>query len=152
KFFDALVNEGVMRDVVSPGLELLGIGEFAVQQQVGGFEVGALFGEILDRIAAVAKNAGIAVDVSDLADTGCGVVEGRVVTHHAEIGGIDFDLAKIGGADGVVGYGQLVGFAGAIVGNSQRVARRGGGVGLFGLSGGSGSGGFHERSLGKERG
>ena len=151
KFLDALVNECVVGDVIGPRLELLGGGEFAVEEEVRGFEVGALFGEIFDRVAAIAEDAGVAVDVGDLADAGGGVVEGGVVTHHPEIGRIDLDLTEIGGADGVVGDGELVGFAGAIVGDGEGLARRGGGVGLFGLSG-CGSGGFHERSLGARRG
>ena len=100
-------------------------GQFAVQQQVRGFEIRALFGEIFDRVAAVTQDPGVAVDIGHLADAGRGVIEGRIVAHHAEIGGIHLDLAQVHGADGVVRDGNFVGLAGAIVGDGQRFAGRG---------------------------
>ena len=112
--------------VVGPVFQLGFVGQLAVEEKIGGFEVGAFFGEVLDGIAAVAQDAGVAVDESDFADAGSGVVEGGVVTHHAEIGGVDFDLAQVGGADGVVDDGNFVSLAGAIVGDGQRFAGYGG--------------------------
>src|SRR5882724_9024385 len=50
KFLDAFVDEGVMRDVVGPVLELRGGGQFTIQKQIGSFEISALFREIFDRI------------------------------------------------------------------------------------------------------
>src|SRR6202521_36623 len=94
KFLDALVNEGVVRDVVGPLFELRGGGEIAVEEQVGGVGVGAFFGGVFDGIAAIAEDAGVAVNEGDAADAGSSVVVSGVVTHHAEFGGVDFDLAQ----------------------------------------------------------
>ncbi len=52
-----LVDERVMGDVRGPGVELFGVRELAVQQQVGHFEIGRVLGELLDRVAAVAEDA-----------------------------------------------------------------------------------------------
>ncbi len=60
-----LVDERVVRDVLGPHLVLFGGRELAVDQQVGDLEVGRLFGELLDRIAAVSEDALLAVDVGD---------------------------------------------------------------------------------------
>ena len=126
KFLDALVDEGVMRDVVGPGLQLISAGELAVEEEVGGFKIRAFFSQIFNGVAAVAQDAGVAVDVSDFADARCGVVEGRIVTHHAEIGGIDLDLAEVGGTDGVVRDGDLVGLPSTIVDDGEGLAGRSG--------------------------
>ncbi len=61
-----LVNHGVVLDVADELGLLLGSRQFAVEQQVAGFKVVGLFGELLDRIAAVQQDSGIAVDVGDL--------------------------------------------------------------------------------------
>ena len=39
--------------------------ELAVDEQVGDLEVGGLLGELLDRVAAVAEDPRVAVDVGD---------------------------------------------------------------------------------------
>ncbi len=39
------------------GVELLGGGQLAVDQEVGDLEVGGLLGQLLDRVAAVAEDA-----------------------------------------------------------------------------------------------
>jgi len=57
----------------------------------------------------------------DFADTRCRVIERGIVAHHAEFSGVDFDLAKVGGADGAVGdRGLRSFFPGAIVGDGER--------------------------------
>src|ERR1700719_3783002 len=106
-----------------------------MNEKIGSFEIGAFFGEVLDGIPAVAQDPGVAVDESNFADAGSGVVKGRIVTHHAEIGGVNFDLAQIGGADRVIDDGNLVIFAGAIVGDGQRFAGYSGTLWISGLSG-----------------
>ena len=128
KFFDAFVNKGVVRDVVGPILQLRGRRQFSVQEQVSRFQIGALLREILDWIAAITQDAGVAVDVSHAADAGSGVVEGRVIAHQAEFFGVDFDLAKVGSPDGSVSDGDFVGFAGAIVDDGESFAGRGSAV------------------------
>ena len=85
KFFDAFVNEGVMRDVVGPVFQLRFRRQFAAQKQIGGFEIRALLGEFFDRISAVAKDAFVAIDERDLAGTRRRVAKRRVVAHHSEI-------------------------------------------------------------------
>ncbi len=73
KLLDAFVDEGVMRDVVGPVLQLRFGGQLAVENQVSRFEVRAFFRQFFDGIAAVAQDALVAVDVSDFACAGCGV-------------------------------------------------------------------------------
>ncbi len=43
-----------------------GTGKFAVQQQVAGFQVIGILGQLLNGVAAVKQNALVAVDVGDL--------------------------------------------------------------------------------------
>src|SRR5579859_1892490 len=112
-------------------------GKFAVEKKIGGFEIGAFFGKLFDGITAIAEDAFVAVDVRNAADAGSGVVEGRVVTHHAEIVGVNLDLAKVHGADGAVGDGNLVRLAGAIVGDGDGFAGSGGARGFFRIGGGN---------------
>src|SRR5580658_6448348 len=95
KFLDAFVNESVVGDVIGPVIELLLSGQLAIQNQVGGFEISALLREFLDGIAAVTEDAFVAVDKSDAADAGGGVVERRVIAHQAEIIRAGLDLADI---------------------------------------------------------
>ena len=92
-----------------------------MQNQIGGFEIGAVLGQLLDGIAAVAQDALVAVDERDLALAQRRVVERRVVAHHPEIVGLHLDLAQIDGADRVVRDGHFVGLARAIIGNGKRV-------------------------------
>src|SRR6266853_3478085 len=126
KFLDAFVDESVVRDVVGPILQLRGRRQFAMQEQIRGFQIGAFFREVFYWVTAITQDAGVAIDEGDFADAGCGVVEGRVVAHHAKFCGVNFDLAEVGGTDGVVGDGNLVRFAGAIVGDGERLAGRAG--------------------------
>src|SRR5207302_8582010 len=60
-----LVDVGVVGDLVGPRLIPLGRRQVAVEQQVGHLEVGRLLGQLLDGVAAVLEDAGIAVDVGD---------------------------------------------------------------------------------------
>ena len=123
---DVLVDEGVVGDVEGPALEL-GLGrQLAEDQQVGDLQVGGVLAELLDRIAAVLEDALVTVDVGDLGAAGGRVGEGRVVGHHPEVVVFDLDLAKVHRLDRVVGDLQLVGLAGPVVGDGQRVAARGG--------------------------
>src|SRR6266566_531247 len=136
KLLDAFVDESVMRDVVGPILQLRRRGQFTMQEQIRGFQIGAFFREVFDGIAAVTQDAGVAIDVGNLADAGGGVVEGRVIAHHPEFFGVDFDLAEVGGTDGIVRDGDLVGFAGAVVDDGKRFAERGRAFRLSRLRGG----------------
>ncbi len=62
---DVLVNEGVVGDLVAPGLELRRVRELPVQEEVGHLQVGGVLSQLLDGIAPVAQNAGVAVEVGD---------------------------------------------------------------------------------------
>ena len=61
-----LVNHGVMDHAVVEILLLRRGRQLAVEQEVAGLEEVALFGELLDRIAAIFQDAGVAVDIGDL--------------------------------------------------------------------------------------
>ena len=74
-----LVDERVHGDLVVPGFEL-GLGrQLAVQQEVGHLEVGRVLGQLFDRIAPVAQDALVAVEIGDGALAGGGGHETRVV-------------------------------------------------------------------------
>ena len=64
---EALVNHGVIRQLVTELIQLVLGGQFAEQQQVSHLHEGALFRQLLDRVAAVAENPLVAVDEGDLA-------------------------------------------------------------------------------------
>jgi hypothetical protein len=61
-----LVNHGVMDHAVVEIFLLRRGRKLPVKQQVAGFQEVALFGELLDRVAAVFEDAGVAVDIGDL--------------------------------------------------------------------------------------
>ena len=100
------------------------VGQPAVDQQVGDLEVGRVLAELLDRVAAVLEDARVAVDVGDRAAARGGVHERRVVGHQPEFVGVDLDLAQLGRAHGAVLDRQLVGLAGAAVGDREHLAAR----------------------------
>ena len=59
------MHHGVARDAIVKIL-LLRLGrQFAVEQQVAGFQEVAVFGQLLDRIAAVQQDAFVAIDIGD---------------------------------------------------------------------------------------
>ena len=118
---EVLVDVGVVGDVEGPALELRLGRQLAPDQQVGDLEEGRVLAQRLDRVAAVFEDPGVAVDVGDRGSTGGGVGEGRVVGHHPEFVLVDLDLAQVEPADGAVGDRQLVGLAGAVVGDGQSV-------------------------------
>ena len=74
-----LVDERVVRDVVDPRLVLRGGRQLAVDQQVGHLEVGRVLRQLLDRVAAVAEDARVAVEVGDRARRGGRRHQRRVV-------------------------------------------------------------------------
>ncbi len=81
-----LMDHRVMRHAVVE-IFLLRLGrQFAVQQQVAGLEKVTLLGELFDRIAAVKKNAGVAVDVGDLGVAASGGGKAGIVSEHPGLG------------------------------------------------------------------
>src|SRR5579872_4273200 len=128
ELLDALVNKGVVRDVVVPILQLRGGGQLAVENQIGRLGVSALFGELFDGIAAISQNAFVAVDEGDFARTARGVRQSRIVAHHSEIRRVDLDLAQVHGADRVVIDRNFVLPASAIINDGESVAPRRGAI------------------------
>jgi hypothetical protein len=82
------------------------VGSSPYKHEVGGLEEGRLLGQLLDRVAAVAQDAGVAVDVGDrrLADRGVG--EADVVGRVAGLLEVQF----LAGGDelGVVSHGAVL--------------------------------------------
>src|SRR5205807_10670706 len=125
EFLDALVDDRVVRDVVDPRVELRRRRQLAVEQQVRGLEEGALLGELLDGIAAVAQDALVAVDVAHRAPARRRVEEPRVVGEEPRVVDYRLDLAEIDGPDGPVLDRDLVLLPGAVVGDRERVLGHG---------------------------
>ncbi len=75
---ELLVNHGVVLDGADELLFLRSVRQFAVEQQVAGFQVVGAFGQLLDRVAAVQQDALVTVDVGDLRLAGGGGHEARV--------------------------------------------------------------------------
>ena len=98
--------------------------QLALQQQVGGLEIRALFGELLDRIPAVSEDALVAVDIGDAAATGRRVDERWVIADQPEVLRAGAHLAQVRGADRPVLDRELGGAAGTVVGQRQRVRHR----------------------------
>ena len=87
-----LVDHGVAADaVVELGL-LRGGRQLAVEQHVAGLEEVAVFGELVDRVAAIEQDAGVAVDVGDLRFGARRRGEARVEGEHP---GLAVELADV---------------------------------------------------------
>ena len=95
-----LVDERVAGDVALPLGQLRAVGQLTVEQQVGHLQVGALLGELLDRVAAVAQDAVVAVEVGDRALAGRGLQVGRVVDEER---GIELRIADAGNTPPSIG-------------------------------------------------
>ncbi len=110
-----LVNHGVMDHAIVEVLLLLRGRKLSVKQEIAGLQEVAMFGELLDRIAAVFQDAGIAVDIGDFRLAGAGRGEARIVGEHA---GLGVELADIDDVrpDGAAQYREIVG----LVADGQR--------------------------------
>ena len=87
-----LVNHGVKDHTpVEIGLLRLG-GKLAVKQEIAGFQEVAVFGELLDRIAAVFQDSRIAVDIGDFRLAACGRGKAGIVGEHP---GLPIELADV---------------------------------------------------------
>src|SRR6202050_1281134 len=115
EFLDALVNEGVVSDVIRPILQLRLGGQLTMQNQVSRFDVGALLRQFLNRITAILKNSGIAIDVSNAADARGGIGECRIVADQAKIALVHLNLAQIDGLNRIVLNRNLGFFTGWVV-------------------------------------
>jgi hypothetical protein len=109
-----LVDERVVGDVVLPHLVLLGGREVAVEEEVRHLEVGRLLRELLDRVAPVAQDAGLAVELGDGARGGGGGGERRIVEPDA-----GEELRPLGRVDAAVRDRDLDGLPGPVVGDGH---------------------------------
>ena len=109
---DVLVDEGVVGDLVAPLVELGLGGQLAVEQEIGNLEVGRLLGQLLDGVAAVAKDAQVAVEVGDRALAGGGRDEAGIVEPDPRE-----ELRPLGGRDTAVVDRDLEGLTAAVVGD-----------------------------------
>ena len=91
ELLDVLVHVGVVGDLVRPRRRVLLVRQVTVQEQPGHVQEGGVLGEFLNRVAAVAEDALVAVDEGDGAAAARGVLEGRVVGKQSEVilGGLD---------------------------------------------------------------
>jgi hypothetical protein len=134
ELLDVLVDERVVGDVIDPPLELRLGRELAEDQEVGDLEVGRVLAELLDRYPAMLEHPRLPVDERDRRAARCRVGERRVVGHQPKVVLGDLDLAQVHGANGPVRDLDLVGLAGPVVGDRQRVpAVAGGRLGRAGL-------------------
>ena len=109
-----LVDEGVVHDIVGPLGQLIAVGKLAVQQQIRDFEVRALLRQLLDRVAPVAQDTGLAIEVSDRALGRRRLHVGRVVDEERRI-----ELANARGRKCSVCDRNGDGLAGAVVGDGD---------------------------------
>src|SRR5205814_1086562 len=119
QLLDVLVQEGVMGDRVHPLAVLVRIGQLAMDQEVGDVEETTALGQLLDRIAAVAEDAVLAVNECDRAPATGGVKERGIVAQQPGTGSIRGDLLEIGGGDRAIPDRDLVAAAGPVVGDCQ---------------------------------
>jgi len=84
------VDKSVRQDLALEHPQLLRGGQRAVDEQVGRLEVGRVPRELLDRVAAVAQDARVAIDVRDLA-LDDGRVEEALVGHAESLGRLVLD-------------------------------------------------------------
>ena len=85
-----------------PGRELICGRQVAVDQEVCDLKVGRGLGELLDRIAAVLKDSGLAIEIGDRRATRRRVHERRVVRAKPGTGRRILELQKLSRADGAV--------------------------------------------------
>jgi hypothetical protein len=104
---EVLVQQRVPLELVGE-LAQLGLGrQLAVQQQVADLGEAGVLGQLVDRVAPVAEDAGVTVDVGDLGRTARGVDEPRVVGDQATLGQQPGDV-DTGRAFGGVHDGQVL--------------------------------------------
>ena len=99
-----LVQQRVPLDLVGELVQLFLGRQFAVDQQIADLDEVRLLGELLDRVAAVAQDARVAVDVGDGALGGGGVDEAFVEGGVAGLGQQRTQrdaVGSLGGADDV---------------------------------------------------
>ena len=120
ELLEVLVDEGVIRDVVHPLVELGLRRQLAVQQEVCDLRKGGVLGQLLDGIAAVFEDSLVTVDVGDSAAAGGRVDKPRIVGSQPWIA-FDRDLFEIGSTDRPVCDRDLVLAARTVIANAQGI-------------------------------
>ncbi len=118
---DVGMDVGVVAHVVLPPVQLGLRGQLTLEQEVGYFEEAGLLCQLLDGVSAVPEDAFVAVDERDGAATAGGIEEGRVIGHEPEVIVRHLDLAQVHCLDRALGDRQLVGLAGTVVDDGQRI-------------------------------
>ena len=85
QLLDVLMQQRVLRDGIGPVLQLRCGRQLPEDDQIRRFEVVAVFGQMLDRVAAILEDALVAVDVRDGAAARRRVEKRRVVGHQARV-------------------------------------------------------------------
>src|SRR5919107_4057707 len=119
-FFYILVNDGMNSNVANPIRELGFAGQFTIENQVSSFQVSALLRQLFNRIAAIAQNTLIAINIGDLALAGRGIHKTRIVADQPIIVG-NFYLKQIGGLDRAILNRDIVFLPGSIIDDRQSV-------------------------------
>ena len=92
-----LVYQAVVADLVLEVVQLLGIGQFTIEQQVGDLQEGGLLGQLVDGITAVVQDTLFAIEEGDGAGGGARVlvpvVQRDVAAHIAQLADVDGLLA-----------------------------------------------------------
>jgi hypothetical protein len=104
-----------MGDAIVEVLLLRGGRQLSVEQEIAGLQEVAMLGELLDRIAAIFEDAGVAIDVGDLGLAACGRREAGIVGEHP---GLAVQLADVDHvrADGAAQNREIV----VLVADGQR--------------------------------
>jgi len=118
--FYILVNDGMNGYVFGPFRELGFAGQFTIKNQISSFQVSALFRQLFDRIAPIAQNTLVAIDIGDFAVARRGVHKTRIVADQALIFR-NFYLKQIGGLDRAILNRDIVFLAGSIIDDRQSV-------------------------------
>jgi hypothetical protein len=125
-----LAHHRVMRHFVVELGEFVGLGQFAVDQQIGNFKKIGMFRQLLDRIAAIQQDALVAVDERDRA-FGCGGrhearVVGEVAGVLVQLADVERGIAQRSGDDRQRGrtVGRSIGEDNGLLGHGQAPGRR----------------------------
>lgn len=100
---DVLVQQGVLRDFVLEGGELVDVRKLTVDQQVRHLKEGGTLGQLLDRVAAVPKDALLTVEIGDRGFIGGGIAVPAVQRHQTGLGAELADVEALV-ADGAVDH------------------------------------------------
>src|SRR2546428_11934984 len=108
-----------MGDRLDPLATLLGIGQLAMDQEIGHLEKAAFIGQLLDGITPGAENATLAIYIGDGTATAGRVEEGGIVAHHSGAGPVCRDLVELGGRDRTMPNGNLLAAAASEMGDDK---------------------------------